>query len=367
MGSLVSILDIQCQIFDPVRITTLTRADAFIIDTWYETGLIARSLYDRLPGIETVRTGKLLISSGMTIDRPVVRVGVQINNIRALPVEFFVVDDGPAPLLLGSDFLGSLFNISHGSIARRDAPSLSSLVSVSVESRDKYDPASIGIRLVPEGNSIDGLQLERFLHGIRAVHNVAVIANSYLHRHEDWPHEESHEAKRRAVRETIENDNSLSDADTLKITWIEAGSIWLSLKTGSKAALSWIGQLFEKSMDARLRSTIAAAASAEEDAEIKRMTRAEVANAKNWEAKRLAAEEIRRTREEWRKMVLNEIDFKKKLAEKIDDVDVRKQAEQSLEKALRDLLASDFMPVIEHIPLIPGDERDSLPTKKRQR
>jgi hypothetical protein len=363
----MSILDIQCQIFDPVRITTLTRADTFIIDTWYETGLIARSLYERLPGVEVVRTGRLPISSGMTIDRPIVRVGVQINNIRALPVEFFVVDDGPAPLLLGSDFLGSLFNVGRGSITLSGAPSLSSHVAVSIESRDKYDPASVGIRLIPQGDSIDGLQLERFLRGIRGVHNVGVIANSHLHQHEDWPQGEKREAKRRAVRETIENDTSLSSMDTLTITWVEAGSIWLSLKTGSKAALSWIVQLFEKSMDARLRATISAAASAEEDAAIKQMTRPEVVNAKNWEAKRLTAEQIRKTREEWRKMVIGEIDFRKKLAEKIQDVDVRQQAERSLEKALNDLLASDFMPIIEHIPLIPPDARDSLLVSKRQR
>jgi hypothetical protein len=93
----MSILDAQCQLFDPIRITTLTRVDKFIIDTWYTTGLIAHSLYGELPGIEVAGTARLPMSSGMTVDRPLVRLGLQINNIRAFPVDFLVVDVAQRP------------------------------------------------------------------------------------------------------------------------------------------------------------------------------------------------------------------------------------------------------------------------------
>jgi hypothetical protein len=275
----MSVLNIQCQVFDPVRITTLTRAERFIIDTWFSKGLMARSLHERLPGVEVEGIAKLTLSSGMSVDRPLVRVGVQINNIRALPVEFIVVDEGPAPLLLGSDFLELLFSIGRPSVVGIGSPP--SPGHASIEPPPKYAPESIGIRLIPEGDSVDTLQLEKFIRAVRKIHNIGVIANSHLHQHEDWPLQSGKsEAKRRAVRETIEGDRSLSDADTLKIAWVESGSIWLSLKTGSKAAISWLAQIFEKSTDARLRATIAAAASAEEDAAIKEMTRDEIARAK---------------------------------------------------------------------------------------
>jgi hypothetical protein len=301
----------------------------------------------------------------MTVERPIVRVGIQINNIKALPVEFFVVDDGPAPLLLGSEFIKSLFNAGPGTLKRSDQ---SATVSVRVESESKYAAETIGIRLVPEKDSIDALQLERFLRGVREIHNVAVISNTGLHQHDDWPGEAGPDAKRNAVRATIENDGSLASGSVLEITWIEAGSIWLSLASGSKAALSWIAQIFDKSMDARLRASVAGAAAAEEDAEIKRLTREEIARARSLEARRASVEQIRKTREEWRRMILAEVDFREKLKEKIRDDVVREQVGQSLDKALKDVIDSDFLPVIENIPKIPPEERDQLPAApKRQR
>jgi hypothetical protein len=358
-------LNIDCRIFDPIRITTLTRTNKFIVDTWFSTGLIANSLYRQLPGIEVVGTGELHLSSGMTVHRPLLRVGIQINNIRALPIDLFVVDDGPAPLLLGSDFVRSLFKIGAKSPATLGSSGPITPGEISLDVEEKYDPESIGIRLLPIEGSIETLQLERFLRGIRAVHNIGIIANSGLHQHDDWPDKGSEEKKRQAVRETIRNDRSLGSDNTLVISWIEEGSVWLSLKTGAKAAMSWLAQIFEKSMDARLRSTISAAALAEEEVQIKQLTREEIANAKSWEQRRFAANQIRQTREEWRKLVLGEIDFRKKLTERISDPIVRKEAEQSLQQALSDLVDSDFLPIIEHVPLIPADSRDALSVRRR--
>jgi hypothetical protein len=66
----MSILNAQCQLFDPIRITTSTKTDRFIIDTWFSTGLIARSLFERLPDVRVTGNSKLPLSSGMTVDRP---------------------------------------------------------------------------------------------------------------------------------------------------------------------------------------------------------------------------------------------------------------------------------------------------------
>lgn len=357
-------LSIECKLFDPVRITTAIRADRFIIDTWFATGLIARSLYEQLSGVEVIGTGKLSLSSGMTVDRPRVRVGLQINNIRAMPIEFFIVDDGPAPLLLGSDFLKLLFSVGQQTVAHAG---LSQSADVIIESPGRYAPESVGIRLIPTSDSIDALQLERFLRSIRAIHNIGVLAHSGLHQHDDWQDTNREDAKRQAVRRTIETDGSLYDENTLTITWIEAGSIWLSLGSGAKSALSWLSQIFEKSMDARLRATIAAASSAEEEAAIKHMTRDEIARAKNWEQRRLSAKQIKEAREEWRKTVLGEVDFRLKLSEQIHDPVVREEAELAIQKAIAELAASDFMPLIEHIPTIPAAERDTLPARKQMR
>lgn len=104
-------LRIDCSVFDSVRITTGTEAPSFIIDTWFSHALITQELFTRLPDLPTVVTGRIEMSSGMSMTRPRVEIEVQIRNIRALSIQAYVVDDGPAPLLLGSDFMRLMFEI----------------------------------------------------------------------------------------------------------------------------------------------------------------------------------------------------------------------------------------------------------------
>jgi len=199
----MAILDIECTIFDPIRITTSATVPRFIIDTWHENGLILRSCYERLPGVQTDGMGRVMLSSGMYIDRPRVKLGVQIGNIRGVPIEFFVVDDGAAPILFGSKFLTQLFNIQSRPIGVPSIrPSPNGPGGITLEPPDKYAEDSLGIRLVPSEATVNALQLERFLLAVRQIHNVGVIATTGLHQHDDWQGEKS-AAKTTAVRETI--------------------------------------------------------------------------------------------------------------------------------------------------------------------
>lgn len=361
----MAILQIECAIFDPIKITTTTSVDRFIIDTWYERGLILRSLLEQLPGLKPNGHAPVILSSGMSVDRPLIKVGVQIRHIRAVPVEFHVVDDGPAPLLFGSDFLSQLFNLGSNSAGVGLHPFASAEDGVTVEPPAKYRADSVGIRLIPSSDTVDSLQLEKFLGSVRAIHNIGVLTQTQLHQHADWPRGGS-EAKRQAVRNTILEDNSLSDKDTLKITWVETGSIWVSLASGSQAALSWVSQIFEKSMNARLRSVMADVASVEEQVAINQLTRDDIARAKIWEQRRYTANNIRGAREEWRKDVLGEVDFRRKLTERIQDEVVRQEAQQQLDNALQELVESDFLPLVEHVPHISQRERDLLPVKHHE-
>ncbi|MCA8993283.1 MAG: hypothetical protein KDA69_16250 [Planctomycetaceae bacterium] len=361
----MAILNLSCRLFDPINITTSTQIDRFIIDTWHDTGLMRRSLFNSLSGVESDSTGRVQLSSGMFIECPRVKVGVQIGSIRALPVSFYVVDDGAAPLLFGSEFLTELFNIQSRPPAGGSSPG-----SISIEPPGKYDPSSVGIRLIPDGETVDSLQLERFLKSVRSIHNIGVLSHSHMHQHDDWPRG-GERAKRQAVRDTIENDRSLYGENTLHISWVDNGSIWISLKSGAKSALSWLSQVFEKSTDARLRATMAIAeeaeanaVSAEEEAAIKKLTREEIARAKAWEHRRNTAENIRETREEWRESILGEIDFQEAIASRIQDPAVREEAQRQIDQAIMDLVHSGFMPIIENLPQIPAEERDSLPTRR---
>lgn len=361
----MAILDLDCTIFDPIRITTSATVPHFIIDTWHESGLILRSCYEQLPGLQTEGMGRVMLSSGMCIDRPRVKLGVQIGNIRGVPVDFFVVDHGAAPLLFGSKFLMQLFNIQSRPIGVPSVwPGPSGPGGVTLEPPEKYAEDTLGIRLVPSEATVNALQLERFLLAVRQIHNVGVIATTGLHQHDDWQGEKS-AAKITAVRETINRDRSLWDENTLQVTWVETGSVWISLKSGAKSAFSWLTQIFEKTTDARMRSAIAAAATAEEEAAIAKLTRDDIVRAKSWEQKRIAGENIRATREEWQKAVLSEIDFRQVLAKRIKDKVVREEAQKNLDSALHELVASGFMPLIEQVPTIAEKERDALPVRRQ--
>lgn len=356
-------LSIPCTVFDPVRFPTSTRISQFIVDTWFSYGLITRSLYRSLPGLETEGTGRVEMSSGMYTEQPKTSIGIQIKNLRALPLTVYVIDDGPAPLLLGSDFLKLLFDIG-------EAATDPNIAHITVEPTLKRQPDTLGLRLIPETETINSLELERFLGGIRSIHNVAAIVEHRLHQHDDWPRrnieEPAHIRKAKAVEETIDLDRHLWDESRLSITWIESGSIWLTLFSTAKTGLSWLSQMIPKSLDARLQSAISNAATAEEQAAILRMTREDIIRARNWEQRRRSATEFRKTREEWHRTIMSEIDFKKKLAEEIADPIVRETALRKLDEALAELTQTNFLPIIEHVPSIPEGDRDLLPVRTAQ-
>lgn len=354
-------LSIACTVFDPIRFTTSMKISQFIVDTWFSHGLISRSLYKSLPGLETEGVGRVEMSSGMYTEQPKTSIGVQIKNLRTLPLSVYVIDDGPAPLLLGSDFLRLLFEIGED-ITNPDIP------HITVEPTRKRTGDTLGIRLIPESETVGALELERFLNGIRSIHNVAAIAKLKLHQHDDWPHQNMDESpispKVRAVEDTVDSDRSLGDQRKLSITWIESGSIWLSLFSTVKTGLSWISQMIPKSIDARLQSSISNASTAEEQAAILRMTREDIVKARIWEQRRKSANNFRRTREEWHKTIMSEIDFRRKLAEEIEDPVVREAATRKLDEALAKLTHTSFLPIIEHMPNIPEDEQDLLPVRR---
>lgn len=356
-------LSIPCTVFDPIRFPTSTKISEFIVDTWFSHGLITRSLYKSLPGLETDGVGRVEMSSGMYTEQPKTSIGVQIKNLRALPLTVYVIDDGPAPLLLGSDFLKLLFDIG-------EAVTDSDKAHITVEPTLKRQPDTLGLRLIPETETINALELERFLGGIRSIHNVAAIVEHRLHQHDDWPRqnveEPPHVRKARAVEETIDSDRNLWNETRLSITWIESGSVWLTLFSTVKTGLSWLSQMIPKSIDARLQSAISNAATAEEQAVILRMTRDDIVRARIWEQRHKSASEFRKTREEWHKTIMSEIDFKKKLAEEIADPIVRETAMRKLNEALVELTQTNFVPIIEHIPVIPENERNLLPVRKAQ-
>jgi len=333
---------VPSSIFDPVRFTTSTEVKNFIVDTWYDHGLITQDLYTRLPGLPTLGTGSVAMSSGMKLVRPRVEIGVQINNIRALPISVYVVDEGPADLLLGGDFLKLLFDI------RTDVPA--DAPKATIEPPSKREKAALAIRLLSETESFTVTDLERFIGALRTIHNCSVVVERGMFNHADWPHNQRDEAIRDAVSQMLLRDAHLVSADRLQITWVESGSIWITVTSGAKSGVAWLSKLFQLTMDAKLEKILAEAVTAKEKAEIARLSRDEIVRAKRAEAKLRTAKAVRKAREEWRDTVLGEIDFHKKISDQVKDDTVRKALLGHYNSAIEELSKSHLYAMIEHEP-----------------
>ncbi len=342
-----------CRIFDPIRFTTATDVSKFIVDTWYDHGLITQDLYTRLPGLPTTGTGNVNMSSGMSMKRPKAEVGIQINNIRAIPISVYVVDNGPADLLLGGDFLKLLFEI--GEEKGVDEP------KATIEPPSKREAKALALRIISGSESMNLSEIEGFITALRIIHNCSIIIDRGMHQHGDWNIKNSENSKRNAVDRTVLRDAYLSEDDRLQLKWVESGSIWVTIKSSAKSGMSWLSQLFKLSMDAKLEKTIAEATSAKEKAKIAELSREEIAHAQRAEAQLRSAKAIRQARHEWRRSILDEIDFKKALREKIQDETVKDSVNRHLDQAVKDLAESNLFAIIEHSPDDPEINEYSLP------
>ena len=293
------------------------------------------------------------MSSGMSMKRPKVEIGIQINNIRALPISVYVVDNGPADLLLGGDFLRLLFEI--GTDKGIDEP------KATIEPPSKREAKALALRIISGSENMNLSEIELFITALRTIHNCSIIIDRGMHQHGDWNIKDSDSAKRNAVDRTVLRDAYLSENDRLQLKWVESGSLWVTIKSGAKSGMSWLSQLFKLSMDAKLEKTIAEATSAKEKAKIAELSREEIAHAQRAEAQLRSAKAIRQARDEWRKSILEEINFRKSLCEKIQDETVKDTVNGHLDKAVRELAESNLYAMIEHSPDDPEINEYNLP------
>lgn len=350
---------IDTKVFDPVRFTTATSVPRFIVDTWFDHGLITQELYTRLPGLPTLGTGSVAMSSGMAMTRPRVEIGVQINNIRVLPISVYIVDQGPADLLLGGDFLRLLFEM--GMVVPAEAP------RATIEPPSKREKTSLALRLISESEKFTVTDFERFVGALRTIHNCSVAVDRGFFDHGDWPREEREARIRETITQTLLRDARLSSDDRLEISWVESGSIWVTIKSGAKSGVAWLSKLFRLTMDAKLEKTMAEAVSAREKEKIASMTREDIVRARRAEEQLKTAKAIRKAREEWRKTVLGEIDFRERICNRVKDDTVREVLLDKLDGAIAELSESELYAMIEHEPDDPELRKYLLPERPDDR
>src|SRR5437868_11319894 len=107
----MSVLAVLVQAFDPAVPFKAVEITPAGIDTWHEYCLITQELLSKLPMVQPKREETLRLSGGMSIEVPLVEIGLRIGSIRLERVECLVVGKGNYDVLLGSEAVERAFQL----------------------------------------------------------------------------------------------------------------------------------------------------------------------------------------------------------------------------------------------------------------
>lgn len=323
-------LEVPVSICDPVLSSRRVAARRPGVDTWHDHTLIVRHLLDQLGNIGDQETASLSVSGGMEVTVASAEVGLVIGSIVIERLRVLVVDDGAHDVLLGSDIFDHAFSVARPGHSE-----------VRLSSDWKDDPEALAVELYPVRPPLELQSFIRFLDSQRVLHNIALVASGAV-------------SVGQADAALSFDDDSWIDPDLrLKLTWIDSGSIWVTLKSGSKAALGYVGRFFEKGASARLAQEVAAAQDATNQADINRAVRDATIDRMKAEQDRLRAENLAATHDVWRQEALHQVDWLDELVSRVEDENVRAALKQRRDAAIRQMVDQPVVPIVRNLPREP--------------
>ena len=314
-------------LFDPALPSTKILVVSPVFDDWYDYAVVTSRLLEKLPSVKPDGHGHVTISSGMTVRLPFIELGVQVGSLRINRLVAHVADSGSYDLVLGTEILKYAFRV--GSDAK----------GVETTSDVKDDPEALAIELYPVGSPFDLADLDTFLHHLRLMNAVAcssIIADVEV------PLEDA--------RRLNAFERDLPDRYHLKVTWVDHGSIWLTIKSSSAAALKYVARFFNRGAQAKLAQEVSAAQEAETRAQILDATRDETIGRVKAEEEALTAENIAKTHEAWRQNVLRELQFQDEVIGHVTNSQTREALLRARDESLRALLERRIFPMVRNLP-----------------
>ena len=333
-------IDATVWVFDPVLPFEKIAARSPGIDTWHDEVLITKKLRNKLLNIAETEKRELKLSGGMSLTVPSIELGLQIGSIQIPKIRALVVDEGFHDILLGSAIFRELFKSRDSHRADRntaaDAPE-----PFRYSSEAKEDPSALSIEIYPVEMPFPLHRLEQLIRNQRIVYNIALIANGDV---------QVDRLPENAIDKVINDDAGIPENLTLQISCIDSGSIWMSLKSGSQAALKRLGSIFETGASAKLSEQLASAKKAENDASISEATRNEVAAAVAAEQEKLRAENIHKTYEVWRSELRAQLDLLDELIDRSTDKKLVAQLKKRRNDAILQIAEQQMVPIVRNIP-----------------
>jgi hypothetical protein len=328
-------LDVPVRIFDPALPHVTYHIDSPGVDTWHEHVLVLRRTADLIPHIPQEKRGELRLSGGMVMEVPEIDIGIQIGSIRIERIAALVVDRGLHGILLGSSVLERVFSMGQPNESE-----------VRTTNRWKDDPAALAVELYPLRMPLSMLELESFLSAKRRLFNISLIASG-----------EVRLPAGASVGEAVRLDVGIPPELRLKLSWIDSGSIWLTLTSGSGKALKQLAAVFETGADAKLAHKVS---EAPQGAAISQATRDLTAAQISEEQDRLRIENIAKAYEVWRNEVRSHIGFLDEMIAKLSDRDQVEALWQERDTAIAEIVEQRLLPIVRNIPRPPAQERGSL-------
>jgi hypothetical protein len=278
----------------------------------------------------------------VTVDS--IEIGVVVGSIVIERLKVLVVDNGEHDLLLGRDAFDHVFDVAQ--------PGQS---EVRVSSPWKDDSEALALELYPIGGPVDLRRFGQFLESLRRLHNLGLIAGG-------------------AVSSTLQNIDTLLVDDEgvpstlrLKLTWIDSGSIWITLKSGSKAALTYVARFFETGATARLAQEVAASQDADNQAQINQAVRDETIQRIKSEQERLRMENLVATHQAWRNDALRQLEWIDDLLKRVEDNELRLALKRRRDDTIRAMVEQPLMPIVRNVPHEPETRSDfMLPPAPRE-
>lgn len=321
----MSVLALAVQAFDPAL--PFRPIDIMLagVDTWHERSLITRTLWTQLPTIPEIRPATLRLSGGMSIQAPLIALGITIGSIRLDRVECLVVDAGDFDVLLGSDAIEQAFQLSRS--------------DTRVVSPWKDDAEALSIQFYPVDPWIEVHAVENVLSGPRRLYNILLFANGVL----PLPRAEQIDA-------AVWHDEGIPHNLRLKLTWIESGSIWTTFKSASLTTLRYLAGMFETGATAKLAQEIADAQKAVTESEISQATRDATAARIVEEQDRLRYDNIASTYSTWRREVTERLAFADELLAQLHDPDAAAELRRQKDQAIVSVVSQNLLPMVRNVP-----------------
>jgi hypothetical protein len=325
-------ISVKVAVFDPAIPFKTFEAEDPALDTWHEYVLITAKLRSTIPHVLAMGDDTLRLSGGMSMKVPKIEIGLQIGSIKN-------------DILLGSKVLDQVFTI--GRSTDRDQRSSG---EAHVNTARKDDPAGLALELFPVHVPLDLRKFEELLKYQRWLYNILLVATGEVSVPAD------------TISSTIVDDTDIPKSLRLQLAWIDSGSIWITLKSGSISALRKLADIFETGASAKLAHDLDAHGS-HPNSGVDRTTRDSTAAEIERERERLQADNLGESYQEWRNEVRRRLSFYDELLEHIEDPDVLRELKAKKSQAIIQIANQELLPVVRNLPRPsnPPDTRFLLP------